>query len=62
MLIFPKEVRPAARYILLMYLEHGKNKKAAAHFSGISVRRAQEVTKKYSYWLEGYKKAREPSL
>jgi len=55
MLIFPKEVRPAARYILLMYLAHDKNKKVTAYLSGVGVRRVQQVTNEYDFWLSGYK-------
>lgn len=41
--------------IMLMYIEHGRNKKIAAYYSGVSIRRAQEVTKKWADWLNGYR-------
>lgn len=55
MILFPKYIPAAPRFILLMYLQHGGNKKLAAHFSGVKVRRVQQVTKKYEAWLSGYK-------
>ena len=55
MILFPKTATASERYILLMFLEHGGNKKAAAHFSNVKVRWVQKVTKKYEPWLNGYK-------
>jgi hypothetical protein len=55
MILFPKTATASERYILLMFIEHGGNKKAAAHFSNVGVRRSQIVIKKYSAWLNGYK-------
>lgn len=55
MILFPKDSTASERYILLMFIEHGGNKKAAAHFSNVGIRRSQIVVKKYEAWLNGYK-------
>lgn len=55
MILFPKSIPAAPRYILLMYIETGGNKKLAAHLSGVKVRRVQKVIKKYEPWLNGYR-------
>ena len=55
MILFPRQASASERYILLMYLEHDRNKKMAAYYSGVSIRRAQEVTKKWEAWLNGYR-------
>lgn len=47
----PMKASASEKYILLMVIEHQGNKKAAAYYSGVSIRRAQEVTKKYIVFL-----------
>lgn len=55
MILFPKQATASERWILLMFLEHDRNKKAAAHFSNVCIRRSQYVVRKYREFLNGYK-------
>jgi len=55
MIIFPKNISSASRYILTFYLENGKNKKIAAHLAGVTLRTAQRAVRKHAEWLNGYK-------
>lgn len=55
MISFPRDATATERFILLMFLETGRNKKAAAHHANVTVRHSQRTVKKYEGWLNGYK-------
>lgn len=52
MIQFPSKATASERFILLMFLIHDRNKKKAAYYSNVGVRRSQYVVKKYDAFLE----------